>query len=107
VPSGCSSATQGKLSINRGLASVRPLKTVGKIMIRLFSDLIFAWRYKRAVKEAILLSQGSGLKYYVLYMNGGFKVVPKQTIKTLVKRHRFKKGTKVEDIERRALFVTK
>lgn len=76
-------------------------------MIRLFRDLIFAWRYKRAVKEAILLSQGSGLKYYVLYMSGGFKVVPKQTIKTLVKRHRFKKGTKVEDIERRALFVTK
>lgn len=107
APSGCSSATQGKLSINRGLASVRPLKTVGKIMIRLFRDLIFAWRYKRAVKEAILLSQGSGLKYYVLYMNGGFKVVPKQTVKTLVKRHRFKKGTKVEDIERRALFVTK
>ena len=47
------------------------------------------------------------LKYYVLYMNGDLKVVPKQTIKTLVKRHRFKKGTKVEDIERRALFVTK
>lgn len=76
-------------------------------MIRLFKDLIFAWRYKRAVKEAILLSQGSGLKYYVLYMNGGFRVVPKQTIKTLVKRHRFKKGVKVEDIEKRALFVTK
>ena len=84
----------------------KPLKTVGN-MIRLFKDLLFAWRYKRAVKEAIMLSQGSGLKYYVLYMNGGLKVVPKQTIKTLVKRHRFKKGTKVEDIERRALFVTK
>ena len=55
-------------------------------MIRLFKDLLFAWRYKRAVKEAIMLSQGSGLKYYVLYMNGGLKVVPKQTIKTLVKR---------------------
>lgn len=33
-------------------------------MIRLFKDLLFAWRYKRAVKEAIMLSQGSGLKYY-------------------------------------------
>ena len=106
VLSGCSSATLDKLFTNRGLASVRPLKTVGN-MIRLFKDLLFAWRYKRAVKEAIMLSQGSGLKYYVLYMNGGLKVVPKQTIKTLVKRHRFKKGTKVEDIERRALFVTK
>ena len=98
--------TLDKLFTNRGLASVLPLKTVGN-MIRLFKDLLFAWRYKRAVKEAIMLSQGSGLKYYVLYMNGGLKVVPKQTIKTLVKRHRFKKGTKVEDIERRALFVTK
>lgn len=65
-------------------------------MIRLFKDLIFAWRYKRAVKEAILLSQGSGLKYYVLYMNGGFKIVPKQTIKTLVKRHRFKKAPRLK-----------
>ena len=31
-------------------------------MIRLFKDLLFAWRYKRAVKEAIMLYQGQWLE---------------------------------------------
>lgn len=76
-------------------------------MIRLIKDLVFAWRYKRAVKEAVRNSELTGLRYYVISMNGALKVVPKKTIKELIHRRRFRKGVKVQDIEKRALFVTK
>ena len=46
------------------------------------------------------------MKYYVINLGGSLKVVPKQTIKELIKRKRFRKGVTVEDIERHALFVT-
>ena len=65
-----------------------------------------AWRYRRAVRKARELSELFGMKYYVISINGSLKVVPKQTIKELIKRKRFRKGVTVEDIERHALFVT-
>lgn len=46
------------------------------------------------------------MKFYVIYLNGRLKVVPKKNIKELVARHRFRKGITVQDIEKRALFVT-
>lgn len=75
-------------------------------MIRLIKDLIFAWRYKRAVKKADKLSRLFGMKYLVIFLNGGLKVVPKQTVRELVRKHRFRKGVTVADIEKRALYVT-
>lgn len=75
-------------------------------MIRLIKDLIFAWRYKRAVKKADKLSRLFGMKYLVVYLNGGLKVVPKQTIRELVRKRLFRKGVTVADIEKRALYVT-
>ena len=65
-----------------------------------------AWRYRRAVRKAKKLSALFGMKYYVISINGSLKVIPKQTIKELIKRKRFRKGVTVEDIERHALFVT-
>lgn len=67
--------------------------------------MLFAWRYKRAVRQANELSQLLGMKYYVIMLNKRLKVVPKQTIKELVKMHRFRKGVSVEDIEKRALYI--
>lgn len=75
-------------------------------MIELIKDLIRGWRYKRAVKKANELSKLLGIKYLVLYWGGRFKVVPKQNIKQMIKDHHFRKGTKMADIERRALYVT-
>lgn len=66
----------------------------------------FAWRYRRAVRKAVRAARMTGLKHYVIYINGRLRVVPKKTMKELVARHRFKKGVTVQDIERRALFVT-
>ena len=65
-----------------------------------------AWRYKRAVRKAKELAGIFGMKYYVININGSLKVVPKQAIKELVKRKRFRKGVTVDDIEKYALFVT-
>ncbi len=75
-------------------------------MVKTIKKYIFAWCYKRAVRNARELSETFGLKYYVIYLNGSLKVVPKQTIKELIKRGRFRKGVTVADIERRALFIT-
>lgn len=76
-------------------------------MFKLIKKLIFAWRYKRAVKHAVRLSQDTGRKYLVLYLNKRLWVVSKQNIRRLVQTHRFRKGTTVADIESHALFVTK
>lgn len=76
-------------------------------MIQLIRRLIFAWKYKCAVRTATRLAELTGMRYLVIYLNGSLKVVPKQTIRELVRRHRFRKGVTVDDIERRALFITK
>lgn len=75
-------------------------------MIKYIKRLIFAWRYKQAVNEAVRQNRLTGLKYYVILLNGRLRVLPKRTIKELIRRRRFIKGTTVQDIERHALFVT-
>lgn len=65
-----------------------------------------AWQYKRAVRKAKKLADLFGMRYYVINLGGSLKVVPKQTIKELVRRKRFRKGVTLEDIERCALFIT-
>lgn len=74
-------------------------------MIELLKKMVFAWRFKRAVRKANKLSRLFGMKYLVISLNGGLKVVPKQTIRELVARHRFRKGVTVADIEKRALHI--
>ena len=58
-------------------------------MIQLIKRMIFAWRYKRAVARACKYAKLYGRKYYVLYMGGKLKVVPKRNICELIHRHRF------------------
>ena len=76
-------------------------------MIQLIKRMIFAWRYKRAVDRAGKYAKRYGRKYYVLYMGGKLKVVPKRYICELIHSHRFRKGTTIRDIEKMALFITK
>lgn len=64
-------------------------------MIQVIKDIIWGWQCKRAIKKANKLSELLGMKYYVIYMNGSLKVVPKRTIRELVAKHRFRKGVKV------------
>ena len=76
-------------------------------MIQLIKDIINAWRYKRAIRKAVKLQKLTGRKYFVLVVNGKLRVVAKQDIKMMVATRQFRKGVKVQDIEKRALFVTK
>lgn len=75
-------------------------------MIELIKRLIFAFRYKKAVKRAVKLRNLTGRKYFVIILKGKPKAVSKRTIKQLIAARRFKPGTKVQDIEKRALFIT-
>lgn len=75
-------------------------------MIELIKRLIFAFRYKKAVKRAVKFRNLTGRKYFVIILKGKPKAVSKRTIKQLIAARRFKPGTKVQDIEKRALFIT-
>ena len=76
-------------------------------MIQIIKRLIFRWRYKRAIREAVNMQQLTGRKQFVINFKGRPKVISKKAIRRLVPTHNFRKGVTTADIERRALFVTK
>ncbi len=75
--------------------------------IKLIKDCLWAGRYKRAVRKAKKLSSLFGMTYFVILLNGKLKVVPKRTLKDLIAKRRFKRGTTIQDIEKMALYVAK
>ena len=74
---------------------------------KLFARLIFGLRYKRAVRKAVQLNKQTGRKYFVVLLKGKPVVLSKKSIKYLVNTRHFKKVVKLQDIEKRALFITK
>lgn len=74
-------------------------------MIQKIKQIIFAFRYKRAVRRANKRARLFGLKYYVILLNGKLRVVPKRAIRDLIRMHRFRKGVTVADIKRVALHI--
>lgn len=76
-------------------------------MIELIKRLIFAWQFKQAVRKADRMRRLTRMKYLVLMLNGKLKVVAKQDCRRLIRQRYFKKGTRIEDIEKRALYITK
>ena len=75
-------------------------------MIKLFKEIILNYRVKRAVKMAKESSEVSKRKYIVLMVAGVPKVYSKQELKSLIARRVFKKGTTIQDLERRAILIT-
>lgn len=75
-------------------------------MIKLIKDLIFALRYKHAVRKANRLHRLSHHKYMVISLNGRLRVTSKQQLKLLIAQRKFKKGTRIQDIEELALYTT-
>lgn len=75
------------------------------IMIQFVKEIIFAWRFKRAARKADKLSRLFGMKYLVISLDGELKVVPKQAVRELAARRRFRKGVTAADIEKRALHI--
>lgn len=84
-------------------AAVEAIKAFKETLKR----IIWGIRYKRAINKAEKLSQQFRIRYYVLLSRGRLKCVPKQNIKRLIHEGRFKPGTKVQDVENIALYITK
>lgn len=75
-------------------------------MFQLVKDIIFGFRFKRAVKKADRFHHITHRKYMVLVINRELKVLSKKDIRQFVANGIFRKGMTVQDIERKALYVT-
>lgn len=68
--------------------------------------IIFQHRYKKAVHKAIELADKTGMKHFVITLKGKPIAISKRYVTHMVRTGKFKKGTRVSDIEKMALFVT-
>lgn len=75
-------------------------------MIELIKRLIFAYRYRKAVRRAVKFRKLTGRRYFVIMLSGKPVAVSKKAVRHLIATHRFRPGTKMQDIENRALFIT-
>ena len=75
-------------------------------MIRLIKDIIFGFRFKRAVRKADRFHHITHRKYMVVVINKKIEVISKQEIRKFVSHGIFRKGTTVGDIESKALYIT-
>lgn len=75
-------------------------------MFRLIKDIIFGFRFKRTVKNADYFRRITHRKYMVIVINRRLEVVSKQDIKKFIRNGIFRRGTTIDDIERKALYVT-
>lgn len=75
-------------------------------MIRLIKDIIFGFRFKRAVRKADRFHHITHRKYMVLVINKKLEVLSKQEVRKFVAGGIFQKGTTVGDIESKTLYIT-
>ena len=75
-------------------------------MFRLIKDIIFAVRFKRAVRKADYFHHITHRKYMVIVVKGKLEVLSKQELKKFVSNGIFLKGTTIGDIERKSLYIT-
>lgn len=75
-------------------------------MRQFIKDLILNYRIKRAVKLAGQLSKVSKRKYLVLMVAGVPRVYSKQDLKRMIAQRKFRKGTTIRDLEKRAILIT-
>ena len=75
-------------------------------MLQLINKIIFAFRFKRAVKKADRFHHITHRKYMVLVINKRLVVLSKQELRKFVANGIFRKGTTVQNIEQKALYVT-
>ena len=75
-------------------------------MLQLIKDLIFGFRFKRAVRKADRFHHITHRRYMVLVINKKLEVLSKQELKKFVANGVFRKGTTVSALEQKALYVT-
>lgn len=75
-------------------------------MKQFIKDFILNYRIKRAIRLADELSKASRRKYLVLLVAGVPKVFSKQELKKMIAQRKFRKGTTMQDLEKRAILIT-
>ena len=75
-------------------------------MKQFIKDFILNYRIKRAIRLADELSKASRRKYIVLLVAGVPKVFSKQELKKMIAQRKFRKGTTIQDLEKRAILIT-
>ena len=75
-------------------------------MKQFIKDFILNYRIKRAIRLADELSKASRREYLVLLVAGVPKVFSKQELKKMIAQRKFRKGTTIQDLEKRAILIT-
>ena len=75
--------------------------------MRFIRRIIFQWQKYFAIKAAIRAHEADGRKYLVIVLEGKPTVVTKGESRKWKARGALRKGVKVQDFEKVALFVTK
>lgn len=75
-------------------------------MIQFIKDMILNYRIRRAIRLAGGLSEVGKRKYLVLMVAGVPKVYSKQELKKMIARRKFRKGTTIQDLEKKAILIT-
>lgn len=75
-------------------------------MKQFIKDFILNYRIKRAIRLADELSKASRRKYLVLLVAGVPKVFSKQELKKMIAQRKFRKGTTIQDLEKKAILIT-
>lgn len=76
-------------------------------MIELVKKMILGYRIKKAIEKARHLSEIDGRRYMVIMCKGAPRVYQKKELQTLIRRRVFRKGTTIQDIEKKAILITK
>ena len=75
-------------------------------MKQFIKDFILGYRIKRAIRLAEELSRVSKRRYLVLMVAGIPKVYSKQELKKMITQRKFRKGTTIQDLEKKAILIT-
>lgn len=75
-------------------------------MKQFIKDLILNYRIKRAIRLAEELSRVSKRRHLVLLVAGVPKVYAKQDLKRMIAQRKFRKGTTIQDLEKKAILIT-
>ena len=75
-----------------------------------FKDKIKTWLYQRRfvrkIKQAERLAKITHRKHYILNIGGKLAIFTRKDLKDLIRARYFKKGTKIEYLETKALYTT-
>lgn len=75
-------------------------------MVRFIKNIRFEIRLRRAIKRANVMRNLTGARFYVLLHNGRPKVYSKRDLKDSIARRQFKKGFRIADLDKIALYKT-